>query len=77
MSAAYIKGASDNLGNGQVVYDKIHVIQYVVEACEQIRKIESRADAGRRDQLEWTRKMWLKNRVNWTEKETLFWEMMA
>ncbi len=66
MSAAYIKGVRDNLGNAQVVYDKFHITQYVVEACDQIRKIESRADAGKRDQLERTRWVWLKNRVNWT-----------
>jgi len=77
MSVAYIKGVSDNLGNAQVVYDKFHVIQYGVEACDQIRKIESRADAGKRDQLERTRWMWLKNRENWTPKEALKWESMA
>ena len=77
MSPAYIKGVSDNLGNAQVVFDKFHVIQYVVEACDQIRKIESRADAGKREQLERTRWMWLKNRVNWTEKETQKWDSMA
>jgi hypothetical protein len=38
MSAAYIKGFSNNLWNAQLVYDKFHVIQYVVEACDQIRK---------------------------------------
>jgi len=48
-----------------------------VEACDQIRKIESRADAGKRDELERTRWMWLKNRVNWTATETLKWESMA
>ena len=73
MSAAYTKGVSDNLGNARVVYDKLHVIQNVVEACDQIRKEESRADAGKRDRLERTRWMWLKNRVNWTEKEAQKW----
>jgi transposase len=77
MSAAYAKGVSDNLGNAQVVYDKFHVIQNVVEACDQVRKAESRADTGKRDRLERTRWMWLKNRVNWTEKETQKWESMA
>jgi transposase len=77
MSAAYAKGVSDNLGNAQVVYDKFHVIQSVVEACDQVRKAESRADAGKRDRLEWTRWMWLKNRVNWTEKASQKWESMA
>jgi hypothetical protein len=49
----------------------------VVEACDQVRKAESRADAGKRDRLERTRWMWLKNRVNWTEKEAQKWESMA
>ena len=34
MSAAYAKGVSDNLGTAQGVYDKFHVIQNVVEACD-------------------------------------------
>jgi len=77
MSPAYIKGVSDNLGNAQVVYDKFHVIQNVVEACDRVRKVESRSNAGKRDLLERTRWMWLKNRVNWTEKETQKLESMA
>ena len=77
MSRAYIKGVSNNLGNAQVVYDKFHVIQNVVEACDQVRKAESRSNAGKRDLLERTRWMWLKNRVNWTEKEAQKWESMA
>ena len=77
MSAAYIKGVSANLGNAQVVYDKFHVIQNVVEACDQVRKAESRSNDGKREQLERTRWMWFKNRVNWTEKETHKWESMA
>jgi transposase len=76
MSPAYIKGVSNNLGNAQVVYDKFHVIQNVVEACDQVRRAESRADAGKRDRLERARWMSLKNRVNWTEKEAQKWESM-
>jgi transposase len=57
MSAAYAKSVSENLGKAQVVYDKFHVIQNFVEACDQVRKAESRADAGRRDRLERTRWM--------------------
>ena len=77
ISAACIKGVSANFGNAQVVYDKFHVIQNVVEACDQIRKIESRSDAGKRELLERTRWMWLKNRVNWTEKEAQKWEPLV
>ena len=60
MSAAHIKGVSDNFGNAQVVYDKFHVIQNAVEACDQVRKAESQADAGKLDLLERTRWMRLK-----------------
>jgi transposase len=77
MSAAYAKGVSDNLGNAQVVCDKFHIIQNVVEACDQVRKAESPADAEKRDRLERNRWMWLRNRVNWTEMETQKWESMA
>jgi transposase len=70
-------GVSDHLGNAQVVYDKFHVIQNVVEACDQVRKAESRSDAGKRELLERTRWMGLKNRANWTEKETQKLESMA
>ena len=77
MSPAYIKGVSNNLGNAQVVYDQFHAIQNVVEACDRVRKVESRSNAGKREQLERTRWMWLKNRVNWTERETQKWESMA
>jgi hypothetical protein len=69
MSAAYAKGVSENLGNAQVFYGKFLVIQNVVEVCDLVQKGESRAAAGKRDRLERTRLMWLKNRVNWTEKE--------
>ena len=52
-------------------------IQNVVGACDQVRKAENRADAGKRDRLERTRWMWLTNPVNWTETETQKWESMA
>ncbi len=60
-----------------MVYDTFYVIQYVVEACDRNRKIESLAIAEKRDQLEQTRWMSLKNRENWTEMETLKCESMA
>jgi transposase len=68
---------SYSLGNARVIYDKSHVIKNVVEACDRVRKAESRANVGKRDRLERTWWIWLKNRVNWTEKETQKWESMA
>ena len=58
MSAACIKCLSD----------KFHFIQNLVESCDQVRKAESWSNAEKRDKLEWTRWMWRKSRVNWTEK---------
>ena len=77
MSGAYIKGVRDHFGNAQIVYDKFHVIQNVVEACDQIRKLESRIDAASRERLERTRWLLRKNPENWTEKEAQKWESMA
>jgi hypothetical protein len=46
ISADYTNGVSDNLANAWVVYAKSHVIQNGVEACDQVRKVESQASAG-------------------------------
>ncbi len=56
---------------------KFHVIENLVDACDQVRKAEKRAGAGKRDWLGRTRWMWLKNQVNWTEKEAQKWESKA
>ncbi len=64
MSAAYTKSVSDNLANAQVVYDKFHVIQDVVEACDYVHTSESRSDVAKRELLGRTRWIWLKNRVS-------------
>jgi len=55
MGAAYTKGVASNLGNALVVYDRFHVIQNVMEACDQVQEAESRSDAGKRELLERTR----------------------
>lgn len=48
-SAAYTKGGAENLGNARVVDDKFLDIEKEGEACDPIRKVESRADAGKRN----------------------------
>ena len=49
----------------------------LVEKCEQIRKAESRTDAGKWEWLERRRWMCLKNRVNRTENESRKWESIS
>lgn len=77
MSAAYAKGVRDNLGNAEIVYDKFHVVQNVVKACNDVRTAESRVSAEHRQRLERTRWLWSKNPENWTRKEAQRWEAMA
>lgn len=46
-------GVSDNVGDSRVmVYVRFQVLQNVVEACDQVRKAQSLADAGKGDWLE-------------------------
>ena len=40
MGAAFVRGIVI-FGNARVVYEKFHVIQNVVEACNQVRNVES------------------------------------
>lgn len=77
MSAAYAKGVRENFGNARLVYDKFHVIQNVVEACDQVRRAETQLDAQSQERLERTRWLWRKNPENWTAKEAARWESMA
>jgi hypothetical protein len=58
----------------QLVCDKFHIIYNEVKVRDKILKNKSRATARKRDQLERKRWMWPKNRVNWTETESLKWE---
>jgi hypothetical protein len=55
MSAAYTNGVSDRVWNTRLVYEKFNDIYMVMEACNQVQKADSPADAGTRDLLERTR----------------------
>ena len=57
--------------------EKFDVIRNVVEACDQVRKVESQSNAGKRDLLTRKRRMWLKNWVNLTAKEAHNWDSMG
>lgn len=64
-------GVSYNLGNSRVGYDKLHVIQNLVETCDKVGKAETRLDSGRGYLAQQTSWMWIKSRMTWTEKEPL------
>lgn len=76
MSAAYIKGVRENLGNAQVVFDKYHVVSQVVAAVDEVRRREVRQDAAAREQLEKSCWLWRKNPEGWTQREAARWEQL-
>ena len=76
MSPAYQKGVRDNLGNAQIVFDKFHVVSQVVNAVDEVRRKEARADATAREQLERSRWLWRKNPETWTAKEGDRWTQL-
>ena len=76
MSAAYIRGVKDNLGNAQIVFDKFHLVSHAVDAVDKVRREEARSEGPVREQLEQTRWLWRKNPENWTEREADRWESL-
>jgi transposase len=76
MSRAYIKGVEDNLGNAEITFDKFHIIQQVVDAICQVRRLEAQSDPLAGQLLAKTQWIWNKNPENWTEKEGTRWEQL-
>jgi transposase len=76
MSPAYKKGVRENFGNATVVFDKFHVVSQVVQAVDEVRRLEARADAPAREQLTRTSWLWRKNPEAWTEKEQSHWKQL-
>jgi hypothetical protein len=71
------QGREQQPEDARVMCEKFDVIQNVVEACDQVRKVESQSNAGKRDLLTRKRRMWLKNWVNLTAKEAHNWDSMG
>ena len=42
MSAAYIKGVTENLTEDEITFDKFHAVKLVVDAVDKVRRIESK-----------------------------------
>lgn len=71
MSAAYIKGVENNLGNAEIVFDKFHVVAQVNDAVEKVRREEARSSAMKAAVLKKTQWIWRKNPENWTDGQAL------
>ena len=57
MSAAFIKGVTDNLPEAEITFDKFHAVKLVNDAVDKVRRAESKG----RPELKRTRYLWLKN----------------
>lgn len=60
MSAAYIKGVTENLTEAEITFDKFHAVKLVNDAVDQVRRIESKTQPS----LKGSRYAWLKNEAN-------------
>jgi len=70
MSAAYTKGAQENLGNAAIVYDKFHVVALANGAVDEVRRDEAReGGAAVKAQLKRSLWLWRKNPENLTASE--------
>jgi transposase len=68
MSAAYQKGARENLPNAKVVFDKFHVIKLVGDAVDKVRRREASTHEGGKA-LKGLRWLFRKNPENLHEEE--------
>jgi transposase len=60
MSAAFIKGVTENLTEAEITFDKFHVMKMLGDAVDKTRRAESKA----RPELKGSRYVWLKNEQN-------------
>ena len=57
MSAAFIKGVTENLTEAEITFDKFHAVKLVNDAVDKVRRDEAKS----RPELKRSRYLWLKN----------------
>ena len=62
MSAAFIKGVTENLTEAEITFDKFHVMKLIGEAVDKVRRDEVKS----RPELKRSRYLWLRNENNLT-----------
>jgi transposase len=65
MSPAFIKGIEENFSNAVITFDKFHIMKILGNAVDEVRKKEVKEQ----EMLRGTKYLWLKNRVNLTDKQ--------
>lgn len=66
MSAAFIKGVTENLTEAEITFDRFHVMKLIGDAIDEVRRAEVKA----RPELKGTRYTWTKNEVNLTVRQS-------
>ena len=57
MSAAFVKGVTENLTEAEITFDKFHAVKLVNDAVDKVRRAESKD----RPELKRSRYLWLRN----------------
>jgi len=65
MSAAFVRGLTDQFPDAHLTFDNFHLMQLMNKAVDQVRREERRT----RPELKGTRYIWLKNEWNHTEEQ--------
>jgi len=73
MSASYIKGATTDLPQASIVFDRFHIAQKINEAVDEIR----RQDQREYKTLSKTRYLWLRNSGKLSEEQHMHLEYLA
>ena len=66
MSAAFIKGVTENLTEAEITFDKFHVMKLIGDAVDKVRRAESKT----RPELKRSRYLWLRNESNLSAEQS-------
>jgi transposase len=70
MWMAFLTAITEVLPNAEIVHDKYHVVSYLNKAVDQVRRGENKIlQQDGIDSLKGTRFTWLRNSMNWTERD--------
>ena len=74
----YVTGAQNHVPNAVIVHDKFHIIKYMNEAVDKVRKAENKRLMGQDiNTLTGTKYLWLKNKSNFTKKNKRDFKILA
>jgi len=72
MSAAFVRGLTDEFPDAKLTFDNFHLMQLLTEAVDETRREEQRTHP----ELKGTRYVWLKNEWNHTDKQAVTFDQL-